>query len=107
MSVENIHEKLIDQQIKHFNSTADRYFLARKNANHLLFKKLLWSFFFSNKDFIFRPNLNILEPMCGYTEGKNALDKCLGIQFNYTGFDFSKNVIKKLKSINPNTHVFL
>ncbi len=99
-------KKEINHQIAHFDAVAEEYFTARQDANHLLFKELLWSSFFNANSFLRRPDMNILEPMCGYAENKEILERYLGSRFSYAGFDYSSNILRKLKVIHPDINVF-
>ena len=46
----------VKQQINHFNKIADRYFIAHQDCNHLLVKKLMWSFFLKIKNICANPD---------------------------------------------------
>lgn len=97
---------MTNHQIIHFDAVAEEYFIARQNPNHLLYKKLLWSYVFKANPFLCESELNILEPMCGYAENKKILEQHLAPGFSYTGFDYSKNVLQKLRRICPDINVF-
>ena len=43
--------------------------------------------------------------MCGYGEGKDILEKHLGIKILYSGFDYSKNLVEKVKKLDPEADV--
>lgn len=87
------------KQIEHFESVSEKYFSTRQNQNHLLYKKLLWKYFFSLVK-VQKNQLNVLEPMCGYGEGGKILSENLSQDMNYTGFDASKTLVEKALADN-------
>lgn len=95
----------IKRQIHHFDKIAERYFKAHQDPNHLLVKSLMWSFFFKNNEYIGKRGLTVLEPMCGYAEGKEILEQQLNLPFSYKGFDYSDSVLTKLKTLFPELNV--
>ncbi len=96
----------IKHQITHFDAVAEEYFTARQDANHLLMKELLWTFFFGANLSLRKPDMKVLEPMCGYAENKEMLERYLGSRLSYTGFDYSSHILRKLKVIHPDINVF-
>lgn len=99
-----MNEDIIRQQ-KHFDSISELYFNARQNENCLAIKKLLWAFFFKDKNFLINKK-NVLEPMCGFSDGKEILEKYLLLQdFEYTGFDYSAKIIEYAKQKNPHFNI--
>ena len=84
----------IEKQRLHFDNISEKYYHARQSANHLLFKDLMWTYFFKNKEYLKKDGMEVLEPMCGYAEGKTILEKHLGINIRYKGFDYSDEIIK-------------
>lgn len=96
---------LIENQKKHFESISDKYYIARKNKNHLLYKKLMWDFFFKDKAYYKKTSkLNVLEPMCGYAEGYDILSRYR--ECYYTGFDYSEVLVNRINSERPELNVF-
>ena len=95
-----------ERQREHFNSVAERYYDARRQENHLLLKSLMWSDFLMNKGALRRDGLKMLEPMCGFADGKALLEETLAISVDYTGFDYSEEVVERLKRDNPTLNVF-
>jgi len=93
-----------DRQRLHFESIAEKYFLARQEERHLLYKGLLWRCFFENKEFL-KDCTCVLEPMCGYSEGKYVLEAFLESRIDYHGFDNCEAVIKSLKDMQPQLNV--
>lgn len=97
----------IEQQREHFESISEKYFNARKTPNHLYVKELMWQFFFKDKSKLKNTSLSVLEPMCGYSEGKSILEKNIGVLGSYEGFDYSSNLIEKVKQSNKELNVYV
>ncbi len=97
----------IEQQREHFENISEKYFNARKSTNHLYLKKLMWQFFFRDKTELKNKNLSVLEPMCGYSEGKSILEANIGILGSYEGFDYSSILINKVKQNNKDLNVYV
>jgi len=97
----------VEKQRIHFESVAEEYYKARVNEKCLLFKELLWSYFFGSKRFEYfrKRNIAVLEPMCGYAEGKLIVSNYLSRNITYEGFDYSQNIIDIAKTINPDVEV--
>lgn len=90
----------VEQQREHFEKISEQYFSARKAPNHLRIKRYIWEYFFS------RINLNaetysVLEPMCGYAEGKYILEQYGHLNIQYTGFDYSRTLIDLVRKEQP------
>ncbi|WP_062053041.1 class I SAM-dependent methyltransferase [Aquimarina longa] len=97
----------IEQQREHFENISEKYYNARKSTNHLYLKELMWSFFFKNKSQLKNKKLSVLEPMCGYSEGKSILERNIGVLGSYEGFDYSSVLIEKVKQTNENLNVYV
>lgn len=95
----------LERQREHFNSIADKYFSSRRGDKHLLLKRLIWDFFFS-KSPKFPEHANVLEPMCGYAEGMEILKRSNIVEIDYTGFDYSEEILSKVASVNPGLNIF-
>ncbi len=95
----------ISRQQAHFDSIADNYFAARRNANHLLLKDLMWRDFLAHHDDLRRDGLKVLEAMCGFGDGKVIVEKALGIEVTYTGFDFSNSVVARMQETRPELNI--
>ena len=95
----------IERQREHFDSIAETYYAARRHSNHLLVKNLMWKEFFKNWRQSAGDSVSILEAMCGYGEGKHIVEEGLGCQVRYAGFDYSQNVVNKLKLTSPDLNV--
>jgi len=96
----------VERQRAHFNTIADRYREARQHENHLYFKRLLWSDFFRDKRYLATPGMSVLEPMCGYGDGKALLEEHLGVPIDYEGFDYSDEVVAHLRAHEPGLRVY-
>ncbi|MGH6945387.1 MAG: methyltransferase domain-containing protein, partial [Geminicoccaceae bacterium] len=91
---------------EHFDSIAERYYVARAHRNHRLLKNLMWgNFFEAHQEFAGR-NITVLEPMCGYADGKEILERHLHAAIDYQGFDFSSSVIARLRRDRPDLKVW-
>jgi len=97
----------VDQQRKHFESISDTYFNARQNPNHLLYKKLMWECFFQKNRHVLSEGAKVIEPMCGYSEGKAILESHCAVSFEYTGFDFSESLVARAKEQFPEADIFV
>jgi SAM-dependent methyltransferase len=91
----------VSRQQAHFDGIAENYFSARRNANHLLLKDLMWGNFLSHHEELKHDGLTVLEAMCGFGDGKAIIEKALDIEVSYTGFDFSNAVVDKMREIRP------
>ena len=96
----------IERQKEHFDKIADRYYLARRQDKHLLLKNLMWKGFLSDKDYLSRDGLRVLEAMCGFADGKEVIENNLRISVNYTGFDYSSTVVQNLHLERPELNVY-
>lgn len=95
------------QQREHFEAVSDRYFSARQHENHLLLKKLLWDYFLAGKQSILFEGADVLEAMCGYSEGKSILESRFAQRFNYSGFDYSRPLVDKARERFPGARIFV
>ena len=93
--------QLVEQQKQHFEAISEQYFEDRQSPTHRLFQDLLWSHFLKNKDFLRRPNLRVLEPMCGFGHGREVLERHLNVPIHYQGFDYSEPLVARAREIHP------
>ncbi|MFC1675829.1 class I SAM-dependent methyltransferase [Planctomycetota bacterium] len=92
-----------EKQYRHYENVAEKYYKCRQLKNHLLLKELLWGYFLKDKDFLKKNNLLVLEPMCGFADGKSILEDHLNVDVEYDGFDISDtflDIAKKETGIN-------
>lgn len=94
-------DKLVEQQRQHFNKISGTYFSARKDANHLLLKDLIWRRFFARHPGLGKSVRRVLEPMCGMAEGYQILRSNLGVDLDYMGFDYSESMVQIAKGEHP------
>lgn len=97
---------LVEQQREHFNRIADEYFSARRNPNHLALKKLIWSEFLRDKHELKKPGLRVLDAMCGYADAYPMLRQQLHEKIEYSGFDYSDEVVRRVQRDNPGLRVW-
>ena len=76
----------IEKQRAHYENIAQKYFERRQLSSYIVFKRLLWQFFFRDKNYL-KSSVLVLEPMCGYAEGKGILEEHLNGNIEYEGFD--------------------
>lgn len=96
----------VDRQRAHFNNISEKYFDARQSKNHLLLKDLIWLNFLSDKKHLFPAKVKALEPMCGSAEGYGILEKNLGIDIDYVGFDYSENMVAIAQELLPEAKIY-
>lgn len=96
----------IEKQRKHFNSVAKKYLEGKKNKNFLTLQSLIWKEVYPllPKE-IKEKEINVLEPMCGYTEGLNILNS-FNLDIKYSGFDYSEEIVDFLNKTSPKLKVF-
>lgn len=94
----------IERQKRHFEAVSEKYLLSRKNVNHLAFKELLWNFFHARNG-LPKKRLAVLEPMCGYAEGRQILKDYLSLDIDYAGFDYSEKLIRHIRENRPKMNV--
>jgi SAM-dependent methyltransferase len=95
-----------DRQSLHFETIAKRYFSARHTANHLLYKRLLWRAVFKNFRVDERSGIDVLEPMCGYAEGKSIIEGFYQGKIRYDGFDTSATLLEHAARLRPDCNLF-
>lgn len=96
-----------ERQREHFESISQTYYESRQSANHLVLKDLMWSHFLGDKDFLRKEGLRVLEPMCGYAEGKSILERHLRVGLDYEGFDYSDSLVARVRETQPQLNVFV
>lgn len=96
----------VERQRAHFESISDRYLEARASATHLALKSLLWGDFLARNGARLAAVHRVLEPMCGYGEGKSILEAALGRDFDYTGFDYSRSLVEEAQRRSPGCRIY-
>ncbi len=97
----------VERQREHFESISERYLSARGSATHLALKALLWNDFLSRNAHHLGRVRRVLEPMCGYGEGKAILEAGLGTTFEYVGFDYSRPLLEEASRRLPGCTLFV
>jgi SAM-dependent methyltransferase len=95
-----------ERQREHFNKVAAVYEAARRDANHLLLKELMWDELLGGRYELRVPGLAVLEAMCGFADGKDILERHLGVMVAYEGFDYSDEVVTKVRATRPELNVW-
>lgn len=106
MSAPDEHVDKVERQKAHFDSIAAHYATSRRHRNHLQLKELIWSHFLRGEHFQFSATPRVIEPMCGFADGKAILEKGLGRAVDYSGFDYSTSVVDDLKRDRPDLDVW-
>jgi SAM-dependent methyltransferase len=97
----------VERQRVHFESIAATYYDKRQDPAHLLFKSVMWQHFLKHlPEITSAPHLNVLEPMCGYSEGYKILTQHTKATITYTGFDYSQKLVELGKATHPNQNIF-
>ena len=92
----------VERQRVHFESIAATYYDKRQDPAHLLFKSVMWQHFLKHlPEITSAPHLNVLEPMCGYSEGYKILTQHTKATITYTGFDYSQKLVELGKATHP------
>lgn len=97
----------LQRQREHFEAVSGRYFEARQHRNHLLLKQLIWDHFLTGKQHILWEAADVLEAMCGYSEGKQILESRFPVRFTYSGFDYSRPLVDKARERFPDSRIFV
>ncbi len=95
----------LEQQRLHFNSISQRYKSARSNESHQELKNLIWADALQDLKLDAHGDTVVLEPMCGFAEGRKILSQALGADFQYHGFDYSDSVVEDLQRSDPSINV--
>ncbi len=101
-----MEDSKLERQREHFNKIADLYERGQSEPTHKRIKELIWAKATQSMDPPNKARPRVLEPMCGFAEGKQILDQHLSSDFIYSGFDYSDRVIEKLKEARPDLNVW-
>ena len=98
----------IDHQNEHFEHIAERYYEARQGKKHLYYKQLLLEYILKgvHVDFNDGQKVAVLEPMCGYGEGRDIVKNFIVHDIDYEGFDYNDTLIEKVKKSNPELNIY-
>lgn len=83
----------LTQQKESFNDRAENYYMSRNGDKQLLLRNLLYKELLKDIN-ICKKKIMVLEPMCGYGEGKRILENLFGSAISYEGFDYSDEIVK-------------
>lgn len=100
----------LERQRDHFNNIAQEYFRTRRGEKQKRLHDLLYKELFRGgvKDYIQgKKKITVLEPMCGFGEGKYILENLFNVEVEYEGFDYSEEIIKCAKQLNPKINVYV
>ena len=107
---QKVERQKVERQTAHFDSIADAYHQARDQPNHRLLKQLIWRAALDHPSIAefcgTRTQLDVLEPMCGFADGKTILETHLAVPLKYSGFDHSANVVNTLRADQPGLNVW-
>lgn len=89
---------LVARQQAHFDKVAADYVKGREERNHIVVKELIWREGLKDIAFGLPPRFKALEPMCGVCEGRDLLRLGLAGDFDYSGFDYSGEIVAAAKA---------
>lgn len=98
-------DALIERQRRHFDGVAEEYRRGREAETHRILKELIWRAALSATPELKGARIRVLEPMCGYAEGRDILERELGAEIIYTGFDYSEEIVSHLRARAPHWDV--
>lgn len=99
----------LERQRNHFNQIADKYRRERQHDNYKYLRHLIWTRFFAQTDLPARfagKRVTMIEPMCGYCDGKDVVEKYITPDVDYAGYDYSDAVISTVKAEHPDLNVW-
>lgn len=96
----------VEHQNQHFQSISEEYYRARQDENHLVLKELLFGKMLKDFRMVSDKVIDVLEPMCGYGEGRKIVSKYITKNINYEGFDYSDILIEKVIKSNPEVNIY-
>jgi SAM-dependent methyltransferase len=99
-------DELLERQREHFNSIADRYHDARQGQNHLYLKRRMWDDVFRDLDDFRGRHIDVLEPMCGFCDGRDIVSSHLNPDLSYKGFDYSDSVVEIVRRERPGIDIW-
>jgi SAM-dependent methyltransferase len=108
-SEDRVDDSGIERQRRHFNEIAEKYHQERQNDNYRYLRELIWSRFFAQTDLPARfagKRVRLLEPMCGFCDGKELIERYLTPDVDYAGYDYSDAVIATVKAEHPGLDVW-
>lgn len=97
---------LVEKQREHFNGIAATYYAARRGANHLAVKDLIWRAFLADKAELYKPGMTVLDAMCGHADAFGLLSRHIGPDIAYSAFDYSDEVVAQVRRDSPRLDVW-
>lgn len=97
----------LERQKQHFNKIAEEYFMTRRGEKQVLLHKLLYNELFYGVTLNNRERIKVLEPMCGFGEGKMIIQEHLNKNIEYEGFDYSEKIVKYAKQIDSEINIYV
>lgn len=94
------------QQKEAFNNRAKQYYITRNGEKQILLRDLLFRELFRNIS-INKKKIMVLEPMCGYGEGKRIIEKYFDNEICYEGFDYSEEIVKYAEAYVENANIYV
>lgn len=89
-----------------FNRRAENYYRTRNGDKQLLLRDLMYGELLKDVK-IEKEKILVLEPMCGYGEGKRILETHFGNRICYEGFDYSDEIVKYAKEYLGDINVYV
>lgn len=96
----------IERQREHFNAIAERYEAGRDDANHKRIKSLIWRSVRQDLQSLQGRRVRMLEPMCGYAEGRDIAEHVWGLECDYSGFDYSDVIVERLANSHGDSAIW-
>lgn len=96
----------IERQREHFNSIAERYAAGRADANHQRIKSLIWRSVGEDLKALRGRRVRMLEPMCGYAEGRDIAEHIWSLDCDYAGFDYSDVIVERLAKTHADSAIW-
>lgn len=96
----------LERQRDHFNSIAQEYFEARRGKRQVLLHYLLFQELFKGIH-VDKPKIKVLEPMCGFGEGRRIIEQFFGSDIIYEGFDYSDEIVKCAKQLDDTAKIYV
>lgn len=97
----------VERQIEYFDSVAEKYFNARLSENYVEFYRLLYDEVFQHMPSYKRgKKIEVLEVMCGSGNGKKLVEEHYENEVEYTGFDYSQEMIRLTKERIPEINIY-
>lgn len=101
-----MEKEKIERQREHFNQIADLYEQGRQEITHKRIKELIWTEVTKKLSPWCNKELRVLEPMCGFAEGKNIIENHISPNIIYEGFDYSDHIVNRLKDEHPQLKIW-